>query len=146
MKYTSEITIDLPRDRMLEIMDNPDNMQKWQEGLLRWEHMTDGDFRAPGAKMKMVFQQGKREMEIVETIVSHSFPEEFKCIYETKGVKNWANNVFHEAGPDKSRWVAEHEFQFSGFMKVMSFFMPTSMFKKQTLKTMNAFKDFAESQ
>ncbi len=145
MKYTTEITIDLPRDRMIEIFDNPDNMQKWMEGLQEWENIS-GEPGTPGAQMRMKFLQGKREIDMVETIVARNMPDEFRVIYEAQGVKNWANNYFTVQGPNKTRWKAEHEFKFGGFMRLMSFFMPTSMFKKQTLKNMNDFKAFAESQ
>ncbi len=145
MKYTTEITIDLPRDRMMEIFDNPDNMEKWMDGLQEWE-VISGEPGTPGAQMRMKFLQGKREIDMVETIVERNMPEEFHVIYEAQGVKNWANNYFTEVSPDKTRWKAEHEFKFGGFMRIMSFFMPTSMFQKQTLKNMNDFKAFAESQ
>jgi len=33
MKYTSEVTINLPRDRVVELFDDPDNLPKWQKGF-----------------------------------------------------------------------------------------------------------------
>ena len=30
MRYTSEVFIDLPINRVLELFDNPENMKKWQ--------------------------------------------------------------------------------------------------------------------
>ena len=39
---------------------------------------------------------------------------------------------------------SEAEFKFTGFMKIMSFFMNSGMFKKQSYRYMEGFKAFAE--
>lgn len=49
MKYESELVIDLPRERVIELFDNPDNLPKWQEGLQSFEHIS-GEVGQPGAK------------------------------------------------------------------------------------------------
>ena len=52
-------------------------------------------------------------------------------------------NYFREEN-GKTRWISESEFQFSGFgMKLMGLLMPGA-FKKQSLKYMEDFKNFAE--
>jgi carbon monoxide dehydrogenase subunit G len=33
MKYTCEITIDLPREEVIRKLDNVENMKHWQKGL-----------------------------------------------------------------------------------------------------------------
>jgi len=88
---------------------------------------------------------GKREIEMIETITVRNLPEEFSATYEAKGVFNIVTNRFLPAGPDKTRYVTDHEFQFKGFMKIMAFLMPGA-FKKQSLKYIKAFKEFAENQ
>lgn len=40
MKYELEITINLPRERVIELFDNPDNLKKWQEGLQSFSHRS----------------------------------------------------------------------------------------------------------
>jgi hypothetical protein len=39
MNYKVEIIIDLPRNKMIEIFDNPDNLSKWQPTFLRIKHI-----------------------------------------------------------------------------------------------------------
>ena len=93
--------------------------------------------------MSLSYKMGKREMNLVETIIKRNLPDELHMTYDTKGVHNIQKNHFKEEG-DKTRWVSESEFQFSGFgMKLMAFFMPGA-FKKQSLKYMQDFKAFAE--
>jgi hypothetical protein len=69
----------------------------------------------------------------------------FSGIYEARGVKNWTANRFYEEGPEKTRWVSENEFKFSGLMVLLGLFM-RGVFPKQTLEFMQRFKEFAENE
>jgi len=142
MKYSAGVEIDLPVDKVLEIFNNPDNMDKWMEGLLAWE-VTEGTAGQPGAKMLMKFKMGKREMEMTETIIKANLPDEFVTTYEAKGVYNIVTTRFQSLDENRTRYVNEQKFRFSGFMKFFGFIMPGA-FKKQTLKYLNDFKNFAE--
>ena len=143
MKYTNEVTIDLPREEVIRKMDNPDNMKHWQRGLLHYE-MLEGTPGQEGAQMRMDYKMGKRELSMVETIIKNNFPSEFHSTYDANGVHNIQRNFFHEIDDNKTKWVSESEFQFKGFgMKLMGWLMPGA-FKKQSLKYMNDFKNFAE--
>ena len=144
MKYTTEIIIALPREEVIKKLDNPDNMKHWQRGLVNYK-LLDGTPGKEGAKMELEYQMGKRNMVLTETIIKNDFPSEFHATYDTKGVHNIQQNFFHETGDGKTRWVSESEFQFAGFgMKLMGFLMPGA-FKKQSLKYLNDFKNFAEN-
>lgn len=143
MEYTCEITINLPRERVVELFDDPDNLKKWQPGLESFE-LISGEQGQPGAKSRLVFDEGKRKLEMIETITDRNLPDEFSGIFETKGVKNISRHFFFEDGPDKTRWVNENEFQFSGMMKIMAFFM-RGAFPKQTQSFLEKFKNFAEN-
>ena len=142
MKYTVETEINLPRDRVIELFDNPDNMFKWQEGLQSFEHVS-GEPGQPGAKSLLVYQMGKRRIEMMETITARNLPDDFDGTYDAKGVHNVIKNRFVEVGPNKTRWVSENEFRFQGFMKVIGLLFQ-SAFPKQSLKYMQDFKAFAE--
>lgn len=143
MKYTTEIVIDLPRDTFIQKLDDPDNMKHWMRGLLDYE-MLSGEPGQEGARMTMRFKMGKREMEMVETIIKRNMPEEMHMTYDAKGVQNIQKNYFKEED-GKTRWISESEFQFEGFMmKLMAFLMPGA-FKKQSRKYAEDFKNFAEN-
>ena len=142
MKYTTEIVVDVPREEFIKKMDNLENMKHWQQGLIGYEQLSTNPGQE-GARMSLRYKMGKREMNLVETIIKRNLPDELYMTYDTKGVHNIQKNHFKEEG-DKTRWVSETEFQFSGFgMKLMAFFMPGA-FKKQSLKYMQDFKAFAE--
>lgn len=145
MKYTVEITIDLPRKRVVELFNNPDNMPKWMNGLESFEHIS-GEPGQPGAKSRLVFNEGKRVIEMVETIHTNNLPEEMTGSYETNGVVNNMVVQFKELDENSTKYIAYQEFIFSGlFMKLMGLLMPGA-FKKQSMKYMESFKKFAEAE
>ena len=144
MKYTTEIEINLPRERVIELFDNPDNLSKWQHELRSFEHLS-GEPGQPGAKSKLIYKMGKREVEMIETVTKRELPDHFDGTYEANGVYNMQKNRFIDTGKGTTLWISESEFRFSGFMKVMAFFMKGA-FKKQTQKFMQQFKEFAESE
>lgn len=142
MKYRVETTIDLPRDRVIELFDNPDNLVKWMPGLEKFETVS-GEPGKPGARSELVFDMKGRKVEMIETILSRNLPDEFSGTYEARNVWNSVSNRFYEVAPNKTRWVAENEFKFEGPMKVLSIFMKGG-FTKQSQKSMVHFKEFAE--
>ncbi len=142
MKYKVDIEIDLPRDEVIKLFDSSDNCFKWQEGLQSFDPIS-GEPGQPGATARLVFQMGKRTIEMIETITSRNLPDEFSGTYDAEGVHNVVSNRFIELGPNKTKWESENEFHFSGFMRLIGFFMK-SAFPKQSLKYMQDFKAFAE--
>ena len=144
MKYTTEIEIEKPIEKVIELFDNPDNLKKWMEGLQSFEHIS-GTPGQPGAKSRLFFKMGKREVEMIETITVRNLPDEFSGTYEAKGVYNIAKNKFLKVSETRTKYISENEFQFKGFMKFFAFLMPGA-FKKQSFKYLQHFKDFVESQ
>jgi len=145
MKYTCEIRLDLPRSRVVELFDNADNMAKWQPGLVSFEHES-GEPGQVGAKSRLHYKMGKRDLEMIETITRRNLPDEFAGTYEVKGMWNEVVNVFEELGPDQTRWVCHSEFRgLNLMMKTMLTVMP-GLFKKETMKYLTNFKTFAEAE
>lgn len=142
MKFTTEIEINLPIDKVIALFDNPDNLKKWMKGLESFEAIS-GTPGQPGARSKLRFKMGKREMEMIETITVRNLPHEFSGTYEVNGVFNIVRNKFLPVGNNKTKYISEQEFEFSGFMKVMGWLMPGA-FKKQSMKYQQDFKAFAE--
>lgn len=144
MKYTVEIEINLPIARVIELFDNPDNLQKWQPGLLSFEHLS-GTPGQPGAKSRLTFRMGRGKMIMTETVTVRNLPDEFSGTYEVKNVFNIVKNRFIALSENKTKYISESEFQFKGFMRIIAFFMPGA-FKKQSQKYLQLFKEFAEKE
>ena len=144
MKYTINIDIDLPKEKIIELFDNPDNMKYWQKGFISIESIS-GTPGQVGAKSKLKYKMGSREIEMIETITKRDLPNEFSGTYEAKGVWNLNKNYFIELDVNRTKWKSEVEFKFTGFMKLIAFLVPGS-FKKQSMKYLTDFKEFAENQ
>lgn len=144
MKYTEEIIIDSPREKVIALYDNPDYYPDWMAGLQKFE-VLEGEANQPGSKSMYKFKMGKREMEMTETITKRDLPDEIERQYVSKGVLNIQKTRFEKVGENKTRLLTEDEFQFNGIlMKLIAFLMPGT-FKKQTRKYLADFKDFVES-
>lgn len=144
MKYENQIDIALPLNKVIELFDNPNNLSKWQPGFVSFEHLS-GEPGQVGAKSKLLYNMGKREVEMIETITKKDLPHSFAGTYEAKGVFNEIDNRFEALDEQNTRWISTNVFKFSGFMKFMSLFMAGS-FRKQSYKFMELFKEFAESE
>ena len=143
MNYMCELVIEQPRVKVIRLFDSFENLKKWQPGLKSAEHL-DGKPGQNGATSRLVYDNNGREVEMTETIIKRDLPEMFAATYEAKGVWNQVTNRFFETGSGGTRWVAEHEFRFKGFMALYATFNG-KVFKKQTLEDMNRFKTFVES-
>ena len=143
MKYSVEIDIDLPVERVIELFDSSENLTEWQPGLQSFEHIS-GTPGEPGAKSRMVYQMGNRTVEMVETILTRNLPDEFSGSYEADGVYNIVRAKFVPISENKTRYVTEQEFEMKGMMmRLMAWFAPGA-FKKESMKHLENFKSFAE--
>ena len=142
MKYSCEIEINLPREKVNSLFDNPDNIYKWMHGL-QSAKLISGNAGEAGAKTEMFFKTSKREITMVETITIKNLPDEFTATYEAKGVFNIVKNIFEVIDENTTKYITEQEFQFKGFMNLVAFLMP-GVFKKESMKYLNDFKKFAE--
>ena len=144
MKYSNEVIINLPLNRVMELFDSEENLFKWQPELISFEHFS-GEKGEVGAKSKLKYKMGKREVEMTETITVKDLPNEFSGTYEAKGVWNEVKNYFEAVDEHSTKWQSDCQFEFSGFMKLIAFFMPGT-FRKQSQKYLDQFKAFAEAE
>lgn len=143
MKFNVAIEIEKPVGEVVALFDNVDNLYKWMEGLESFEHL-EGTPGEVGARSRLKFDMNGRKIEMIETITVKDLPSEFTGTYEADGVFNIVRNRFEPLGEDRTLYTSENEFQFKGFMKIFGWLMP-GMFRKQSLKYLEAFKRFAES-
>jgi uncharacterized membrane protein len=142
MKYTVSVTIDQPRDRVIELFDNTENLYKWQSTLESFK-VLEGEIGQDGLKSELTYNQGKKKQVMIETIERFNFPDEMIAIYEAPNVWNRCVNKFYDKG-NQTIWEMETEFVMSSWMKLFDVF-GKKMFFNQTLSDMNKFKMFAET-
>jgi uncharacterized protein YndB with AHSA1/START domain len=116
MKYTLEIVINAPLEKVFSLFDNPDNLRHWQSGFVSVTHL-DGGPRVVGTKSMIKSKVGGRVIDIMETVIERKSPVEFSAIYEAKGAWNDNRNYFSELASNKTKWVQENTFRCSGILK-----------------------------
>lgn len=142
MKYEITVEIDQLLEPTVKELRSVDAAFKWMEGLKAFD-LYEGELEEVGSVYKMVFDNKGKEQVMFETILSFNPPKEITMLYEMGGVKNECINLFIEQdGKTYYRMITSFKFPF-----VMRLFMWMfkPMFKKQTLKSMIAFKEYVEN-
>jgi len=142
MHFVCDLEIGVPRERVIELFDDPSNLPKWQPDLLRFEHVS-GVPGQPQAKSRLVYKAGKGEFELIETITERKLPDVFSGTYESKFGCTTIQNQFLDQG-QSTRWISDTHFVGRGLMRVLSVLM-RGMMRKQTMQVVQNFKKFAET-
>lgn len=142
MKFKCSVDISLPRAKVVELFDNPENLKYWQDDFVSIEQLS-GTPGSEGSKARINY----KKVSLVETIIKRDVPNAFHGSYEGSWGKNLMYNYFDEMSDKETRWRSELDYiEMNGIMmKIMRTLMP-SMFQKQTQKWMDQFKAFAENQ
>lgn len=145
MKYQVEVEVNLSRDKVIALFENTESLKSWMPNLVSFEHLS-GEPGQVGAQSKFVVSQGSKNCELIETITLRNLPEQFEGTYETSGMWNEVKNEFVDIDNRKTRWIAHNEFRSDKLMMKLVMLLMPGAFKKESLKFMNSFKEFAEQQ
>ena len=111
MRFQLSIEIDVPRDLVVALFLDPDNLQEWQPDLVHFEMLDGATERAVGVKSRQIHKSGSQEVEMIETITIHDPPESFAAIYEADGIWNLVANRFLDHEGRKTIWILDFEFK-----------------------------------
>jgi hypothetical protein len=153
LKYTNSIEIDLPREKVAQLLADPAHLPKWLRGMVLHEPVN-GVHGQVGTTSRVVMQSGKQTIEMTETITRrepadlHGIPAEVVVHFDREtvgaGMSSVVRDRLTEAGPETTRWESDSEFRFSSLsMRLVGLLMP-SAFRKQSQQHMQDFKAFAE--
>ena len=142
MKYTLSNTINRPMAEVMQKFKDPEGVKHWMEGLTRIEHLS-GTPGEVGAKSDFYFLHKNKEMKITETILEQNLPRQIKFGYQSGMGYNEVELRFEELDAHTVKQTSNSYFEMRGLMKVFGFLMQ-GLFKKQSMKYMNAFKAYVE--
>ncbi|MBK7788107.1 MAG: SRPBCC family protein [Saprospiraceae bacterium] len=142
MKYTLSNTINRPMAEVMQKFKDPEGVKHWMEGLTRIEHLS-GTPGEVGAKSDFYFLHKNKEMKITETILEQNLPRQIKFGYQSGMGYNEVELRFEELDAHTVKQTSNSYFEMRGLMKVFGFLMQ-GLFKKQSLKYMDAFKAYVE--
>ncbi len=144
MNHTLETTIDKPLQEVISFFRDTSKYSLWMEGLQ--EHrITKGSAGEVGTEAIFVFDMKGRIMEMKETVLISDLPKKYLVQYDAPGVLNKVEFGFSEIDENTTKVINYNEFKFSGFMKIVSFFMGGA-FKKQSQKYLDSFKSAVEKE
>tara|TARA_R110002073_G_scaffold145532_2_gene297667 strand:+ start:39461 stop:39901 length:441 start_codon:yes stop_codon:yes gene_type:complete len=146
MKFTCTVTINKPQQIVADFFADPTYLKEYQEGFQRKE-LISGNSGEVDTVSKLYYQNGKRKMELIETVLKNDLPNEFLAEYFHSHTENTMRSTFTSINDNETRYDAEIDYtNFKGFIvKVMAFLFP-SFFKKQVQKWLINFKKFVEAQ
>lgn len=141
MKFEHELTIAAPREYVLSLFADPDNLAKWQPGFVGYTQIT-GEPRALGAMSKHIHLMDGRTTETLETILE-SGPEHWSALYDSDGMWNLIDNEF-AAMDDATCWTMRADCRGSSVVQqlMVRFFKRSIM--SHSYANMTAFKDYVE--
>ncbi|MBK7009991.1 MAG: SRPBCC family protein [Saprospiraceae bacterium] len=142
MKYTLSNTINRPMAEVMQKFKDPEGVKHWMEGLTRIEHLS-GTPGEVGAKSDFYFLHKNKEMKITETILEQNLPRQIKFGYQSGMGYNEVELRFEELDAHTVKQTSNSYFEMRGLMKVFGFLMQ-GLFKKQSMKYMDAFKAYVE--
>lgn len=146
MKFTCTVYINKPRQEVVDFFTNPDHIHEYQEGFQRKELISGAPWQK-GCISKIYYQNGKRKMELTETVLLNDLPNEFLADYFHTHTENTMKSTFSVINTNETRYDAEIDYtKFKGpIVNIMAFLFP-SFFKKQVQKWLINFKHFVEKQ
>jgi len=140
MKFNCEVSISLPKLKVVELWKDEKNLVHWQDDFVGID-LISGEKATVGSQYLIRY----KKLELKETLLEYNMPDSMLGLYEHKMMSNTMKNTFSVINENQTLWKAEIEYtQIKGFMKIISKLFP-SLFKKQTQKWLNQFKQFAES-
>jgi uncharacterized membrane protein len=144
MKYTCTIEVSLNRVDCVNLWLDESQLNKWQDGFQHKEWIS-GHPNQTGSVSKILLAQGKRKMELEETIVENNLPSFIEGVYVHIHMTNTQKISFEVITPEKTLVRSEVEYtKFNSFMPKMMAKLFPSLFKKQSQKWLNQFKVLAE--
>ena len=144
MNYQNKIEVAAPLARVIELFDNPENLNHWQPNFVSFERVS-GKAGEVGAVSLLTYRAGKGTMEMVETVTKRDLPREFAGTYEAKDFTHYLASHFTDLGDGRTQLITDNEIiPKSLFMKAICLFFPAA-FRKTTQEYLDNFKKFAES-
>ncbi len=142
MKYTLSNQINQSLEEVARKFGDPESVRYWMEGLQKIERIS-GTPGKVGAQSNFHYLYNNKEMIIAETILEENLPHQMKFAYDSPMGRNIVDIRFEKLSDQQVKQTSFTVMELKGFMRVIGPLFK-AMFKKQSLKYMTAFKEYAE--
>lgn len=138
-----EIRIDCPVEFAWQTFKNVDLMGEWVQGFVRLETL-EGEPETSGSKHLLVFQEGKRQVELVQTVIAFEPNERFEFTAATKGMRNACETLFRADG-ESTMVSSRNQFFAESFLFKMMMPLMRGAISKRIAADFDRLKALAES-
>jgi hypothetical protein len=145
MSFECTTIVNKPLKDTVAIYFNPTAFSKWQDGFQSYEHLS-GESYHPGSKALFVYVNGKRRIELTETILTNNLPNELDVLYDHEHMSNKLRTRFQPLPDNQTKVTTEpYEIRFKGLLpKIFGPLMKGKM-RQQSQQWLDNFKTFAET-
>jgi len=146
MKFKGSLNINKEIGLVTSLFADSNSLKEYQDGFVKKE-LQSGQEGKVGAVSKMYYKSGKREMVLIETIVSNELPNSFEANYHHKHMDNSMKCTFSKINANKTLYQYEFEYtRIDWFLPKLFAILFPGMYRKQGEKWMRQFKEFVEKQ
>jgi len=144
--FTGKITINRPRDQVVDLFLDPNHQDQFQEGYERKE-IISGDLNQVRCHSKVYFRIGHGTMTLDETILKNELPETFEAFYHHERMDNTMKVSFRSLNDQVTEYYYEYEYsRVQGLWARIMLKVFSAFYKKQGDLRAQRFKTFVEGQ
>ena len=145
MKFSGSLIINKPRQQVVDLYTDTNRLKDYQDGFVS-KTLLEGNAGENGAKSEMRYEQGKRKLLLIETVVNNQLPDSFEGHYHHEHMDNTMKVSFEELENDQTRYNYEFEYTRINWVmpRLMAILFP-GMYRKQGEKWMRQFKEMVEN-
>jgi hypothetical protein len=140
MKDVVDLDVEVPQERLSELMADPARTAEWMDDVERCEAVA-GVPGTPGSQYRLVPRKGS--MVFVATVLSRDVPNELRLALESPQASVKVTSRFVPLSADRTRLISEEVFTFRGVFKIVGLFTRPAIHKAHR-HHIEAFKRFAE--
>jgi len=147
MKLECDVIVNKPIQQVWDYSNNPDNLDKWLNDFIRYEHLT-GDQSAPkvGDTSNHTYEQNGKEMTMREEITAFDPPNHIKLFMTSSWFDMEIINNFTEISPTETKLFVGAEFvRMKWIMRFFTMFSKKKMLadhERQINKLKSLIEDF----
>ncbi len=147
MKHKLEVEINLPREKVIELYTNMENMKHWVPGVTKVKKIS-GEKGEVGSKYNITVEQEDVKLDMITTVSVVNLPKEYVTKTDTTwipgGMVEEARTYFEVLRTGKTKLVVESTFGGGILAKIFSF-IGYFFLKNSAIKGIRKFKEFAEN-
>jgi len=147
VKLECEVIVNKPIQDVWDYTNNPDNLSKWLNDFVRYEHLT-GDMHAPkiGDTSNHTYDQNGKEFTMHEEIIAYDPPRHVTIFMTSSWFDMEIINNFDEISPEQTKLFAGADFVRMGWiMKIMMLFSSKKKMQADHESQINKLKALIES-